>query len=342
MIVSLTPDERTVLEIAHNSSKDKKTAYRINIILLLDDGYRFEEIASILRLDDETVRRVHRNFLNSNSFNFIKSYHRGGVAKLTNIQTTELSNHLDNNLYKTTAEINSYVKEKYGIEYTIPGMSLLLKRLGFVYKKPVKIPYKTDISSQESFIEEYFAYKNSMGKLDKIYFLDAVHAIHNSISAYGWIRKGKYKQLYTNTGRQRLNINGAIDPDSLEVIARADDTIGTDSTIKLLKMIEKSNPKANTILLYLDNARYYYNRNVLNYIHNSSKLKAIFLPPYSPNLNPIERLWKFFKKKVLHNKFYRTFDLFKKACGEFFMTLPRYHDELSSLITEEFHLIEVQ
>ena len=107
------------------------------------------------------------------------------------------------------------------------------------------------------------------------------------------------------------------------------------------KAIEAHNPTANTIWIILDNARYYYNKDVLNFIENSSKLEVRFLPPYSPNLNLIERVWRFFKKKILYNQFYPSFQEFKKACGDFFTYLPNYYDDLVPLISDEFQIIEI-
>ena len=69
------------------------------------------------------------------------------------------------------------------------------------------------------------------------------------------------------------------------------------------------------------------------------RLRLIFLPPYSPNLNLIERLWKYFRKKILYNKYYETFDEFKKACKSFFRQIKRHKDELSSLMAENFQVI---
>jgi len=217
-------------------------------------------------------------------------------------------------------------------------MADLLKRLGFVYKKPVLIPKNPDPEIQEAFVEYYNKIVGSMGPKDKIYFLDGVHPQYNTVAAYGWIKKGKERHLSTNTGRQRINLNGALDPKNLEVIVRADETLNTESTIKLFKMIEEHNPDSHKIALIGDNARYYFNGDVIDYINNSSKLEFIHLPPYCPNLNLIERIWKFMKKKVLHNKYYPTFEAFKGAIGDFFQYLPKYK-ELEDQIIEEFQII---
>ena len=130
---------------------------------------------------------------------------------------------------------------------------------------------------------------------DKIYFLDGVHPQHNTIAAGGWIKKGKEKQLQSNTGRKRVNLNGALDPETHEVIIRADNTLNSQSTIELFKMIEANNPQARKIVLIVDNAPYYYNGDVVEYAQKSSQLELVYLPPYSPNLNLIERVWRFMK-----------------------------------------------
>ncbi len=69
-----------------------------------------------------------------------------------------------------------------------------------------------------------------------------------------------------------------------------------------------------------------------------TKIKMIFLPPYSPNLNLIERYWKFFKKKVLNNRYYETFVEFKRVCEDFFRKRKKYQSELRTLLSENFHI----
>ncbi|NOG85366.1 MAG: hypothetical protein HND49_16465 [Planctomycetes bacterium] len=70
-----------------------------------------------------------------------------------------------------------------------------------------------------------------------------------------------------------------------------------------------------------------------------SKVKLVFLPSYSPNLNLIKRLWKYFCKIVLYNKYYETFDEFKKACKSFLDGIKNTRKEISSLLTENFQII---
>ena len=107
-------------------------------------------------------------------------------------------------------------------------------------------------------------------------------------------------------------------------------------------MIENQNRNANKIILIVDNAPYYYNTDVVGYINDSPQLEIIYLPPYSPNLNLIERVWGFMKKKVIYNKYHETFSDFKVAIGDFFMNFPEYSSELENLLVEDFQLFDTK
>src|SRR5690606_32147252 len=135
-----------------------------------------------------------------------------------------------------------------------------------------------------------------------ICFIDGVHPTHNTQLSYGWVRKGKRKEICSNTGRQRLNISGAVDIVEKKVHFQEDMTLNAEVTVSFFEKIEKAYPTKRKIHIFSDNARYYKNRDE----HlKSSRIKLHFLPPYSPNLNPIERLWKWMKERVLYNVYYK-------------------------------------
>lgn len=88
-------------------------------------------------------------------------------------------------------------------------------------------------------------------------------------------------------------------------LVRYDKTINSHSTIELFKQIEAAHPKANDIYVICDNARYYRSTLIKDCLKGST-ITLVFLPPYSPHLNLIERYWKFFKKKILYGIYYET------------------------------------
>jgi len=134
-------------------------------------------------------------------------------------------------------------------------MTHLLHKLGFVYKKTKIIPGKLDSVKQIAFKKQYQTLKDSLSPEDKIYFLDASHPHHNNKSSYGWIPKGEERWIKTNTGRKRLNINGALNLEDLNIITRLEETINADAMILLIKNVEQHQPEGELYLI-LDNTRY--------------------------------------------------------------------------------------
>lgn len=181
----------------------------------------------------------------------------GYEGRLTSQQEEEIRNYLRCHMASSAKEVVGYVRQKYNVEYTEKGMVELLHRLGFVYKKTKLVPSKASPEKQRAFVEGYKKLKATKGPNDKIYFVDAIHPTHNSESCYGWIYKGDEKSTPTNSGRQRININGALNPESHEIIEREDESINSESTIKLFQQIEDRNLYAENIYVIVDNAKYY-------------------------------------------------------------------------------------
>ena len=88
----------------------------------------------------------------------------------------------------------------------------------------------------------------------------------------------------------------------------------------------------------MDNTAYNRSAKVKN-LAEELKINLTYLPPYSPNLNPIERLWKFFKRKVLYNKYYELKADFETACTNFFRYIRKYRAELATLLTDNFEVL---
>ena len=334
----LTIEDRRVLKEFHNIVNTSKKADRIKMILLLDDGYSYIEIARILLFDEKTCRKNYKDYCEGGVEKLIDYNYKAYTGKLSIIQEDILRVHLKRCTYVATKDIAVWIENNFNIRYSIKGLPQTLHRLGFSYKKSKLVPSKSDPDKQKAFLKEYSQLKLELSENDKIYFIDGVHQIHNAEVGYGWIPKGENKEIPANTGRDRLNINGALDVDTKEVIVREDDRINAQSTIKLFEAIELANPNAIRVVIIADNARYYKNKLVMSFLE-TSKIEIKFLPPYSPNLNLIERLWKFFKKKVMLNSHYKTYKEFKTACMDFFKDIGQYRKELDSLITENFQII---
>jgi len=307
-------------------------------VYLLGSGWPVGRVAQALMIDRESVRNHHKRYRKGGLMALLRNEAGGSDCALNDEQRQQLTDYLQSHLCLTARQVAHYVQQTWQVTYSERGVTQLLHRLGFVYKKPKLIPGKDDAGRQRAFIEEYRQLQEAKQPEDRIYFMDATHPHHNPMAGYGWIKRGQACEIRSNTGRQRLNINGVIDCNDLSAIVRYDDTINAQSTIKLFQQIELQNPGAKRIHIICDNARYYHAQLVKDYLANS-RIELVFLPPYAPNLNLIERFWKFFKKTILYGRYYETFSQFKTACDNFFAGLDQYHASLRSLLTDCFQII---
>jgi len=337
MNVTLDDKERTQLKALHRKV-DAKQRDRIKAILMLDKGYSFQETAEVLLVDDMTIRRWQVLYQTETLGNFLSYHYKGSSGKLSADQLVALDGHLENKVYLTAKEICAYVKEQYGHEYSEKGMTTLLHRLGYSYHKPKPVPGKTSLEAQEAFVAEYKILKDQLAENDQIYFMDAVHPMHNSQPASGWMKKDFDYTIKTNTGRQRVNINGAYNLAQHSVVIEESEMINSQSTVLLFEKILQKHP-LGMIYIILDNARYYKSQFINQYLKEHPRIQLKFLPPYCPNLNIIERLWHFFRKKVTYNKYYDRFSFFKRVCLEFFDKIEQFRHELATLMTDNFQLI---
>lgn len=338
MRISITEEERADLKRLHRKQGEPKEADRIKAILLLASGYSREEVARILLRDEGTITAWQNSFGGrENLASWLKDKNEGYQGRLNEQQMKELDAFVQEKLIQDARQVQAWILEQYGIQYTITGIHALLHKLDFQYKETTGYPSKMDPVDQADFNEFYEDLLENMPEGSILGFLDAVHPQHNTRPTKAWIKKGARKFLPSNTGRKRLNINGFYNPLTQEVICRDEETINAQATIELLKDVEKRYPTALSINIVCDNARYYYNEAVQDYLQNS-RIELIYLPTYSPNLNLIERLWKFMRKESINAHYYEQFKDFKLAVLGFLENIHLYKDKLKQFIGLKLHL----
>ena len=319
----LTDEERASLQKQHKKERDGRIQDQIKAVLLRDEGWTWVQIAHVLLLSEEILRLHLKEFHASRK---LKPENGDSKEKLSFEQSEMLIKHLKEHTYLYAKDIAVYVKSMWNVSYSVSGMTDWLNRNQFSYKNPSLVPGKANLEIQKDWISRYQQLRENLGEDETICFADGVHPTHNTHLSFGWIRKGTRKEICSNTGRQRINLSGALDVVEKRVHFQEDPMLNAEATISFLQRIEKAYPLKNRIHLFLDNAKYYKNRKVRAYLE-TSKIQTHYLPPYSPNLNPIERLWKWMKKRVLYNTYYEHFDDFKQAVFGFLESLTRIDPE---------------
>lgn len=327
----LSNEEIQALKAVHRKTKERYAADRIKVIVLLGSGWTLEEVSEALLLDSETLRNYLSTFKKGGVEALLERHYKGAPSKLSIEQLASLKQHLQSVTYLTVAHIKTYVKKTYSVVYSISGMTELLHRLGFVHKKPTIVPGRMDVTKELLFLQKYEEIRRS-GK--PVYSMDGCHPQHNSLPEYGWILKGEIKALPSNTGRKRINIQGAVNLNNHALVSTVHETLDKYSTIEILKKIEKKHMDVNKIYVVVDNAGYYHADEVKKYL-KKSRIEFVFLPPYAPHLSLVERVWRYLKKEVLYNRYYPTYQEFKESISNF---LERSHKKVfKKLLVEKFH-----
>lgn len=334
----LTPEEKDYLEREHALNENGKERDRIKAILLRSEGWTVPQISQALRLHQSTIIKHIEAYKTSGK---LKNESGGSESHLAEEQTQKLIAHLEENTYAHNHQIALYIKEHFGVAYTVAGLHKWLHRNGFSYKKPKGMPHKADAQLQQQFVEEYNKLKHEVSEKEPILFMDSVHPAQATKLTYGWIRKGQTKHVGTTASRTRLNIIGAIQLGAIaQAITAQYETINAESIMDFMLKIRTQYDAQKTIHLILDKAGYHRSFLVAE---QASKLniKLHFLPPYSPNLNPIERLWKVMNEHVRNNRFFKGAKDFKDAINRFFDNLlPRIGNDLDDRINDNFQLLK--
>ena len=225
-------------------------------------------------------------------------------------------------------------------------MHKLLKRMGCSFHKASAFLFKADRAKQEAFVADYERDKAAVpSRGGRRYFLDGVHPLYGlEVVFYCWLLAGQRFEVGVGGGRKRLNILGAYCPEDQEYLDRryTDQNLNAQSVIALFTLIMGRHPDTRHFRIYLDNARYHHATLLKEWIAQTEKATGVtfdlkHLPAYSPNLNLLERLWKFLRKEALQ-KWHPTFEDMQAAVAQVLDNLPRYREQLATLMTERFHL----
>jgi len=171
-------------------------------------------------------------------------------------------------------------------------------------------------------------------------FCDAMHLIHQNSPGLCWGNPAFPPVARTNSGRKRLNILGAYDPATYSFThLTGEENCDAGRVIEYLELINKNYSDFAKIYLITDNAKYFHARKVSKWVDEHKKITLVFLPSYAPNLNLIERFWRFTKKKLVKDKYYKEYKTFRAKAFQFLNHVDDYVDEFKALMVEKFQII---
>jgi transposase len=282
--------------------------------------------------------------------NYLNLYEESGLEGLRLLNYNKPQSRLDRHSAKVEASFREHpprsvkeaakrIKKLVGISRSISRTRQFLHRLGMKPRQTGQVPAKADPVAQRKYHDEKLQpllHKAEKGECH-VLFMDSAHFVLAAFVAIVWCFERTF--VKTAPGRFRLNVIGAINATSKELTALYNTTYITATTVvELLEGIAEQYAGL-PIHIFLDNARYQH----CQLVKDAAKRLGIsleFLPPYSPNLNLIERLWKFAKAEVLAANYFQDSKTFQKAIIDFLNRLhkKKMKKELNSRLSFNFQL----
>src|SRR5271156_5545189 len=343
--VHLTEEQQRIVNEERVAHPDLRVREKMLVLWLLHCGSKREEAAKIVGVSRTTVHR------------YVAAFRAGGLERLRSCNPhrpqSEMAAYRDlirasfeKQPVHTIAQACDRIFELTGLRRGPSQVRKFLKDMGLKFHRVRAIPVppkKTlaeHVETQATFLETQLqpCLDAAQAGHGHVFFVDAAHFVFGTFLCCLW----SFTRIYVRaaSGRQRFNVLGAWNAVTRELIAVTNTTVvNTDTMCQLLRKIAASG-LTGPITLVLDNARYQRNAAV-QALAVELGLSLLFLPSYSPNLNLIERLWKFMKRRALYGRYHPPFRDFQAAIQEVQDGLStKYAEGLATLMTLNFQQFE--
>jgi transposase len=333
--IEFTTAEREALQYWRFHHPHPRVQRKMEALYLKSQGLAPAEISRLCVISKPTFSR------------YLHAYQEGGIETLKEVPFHRRQSQLTDSHVRieadfrqrppaSVAEAAARIAELTGLQRGPTQGRQCLKSLGMKPRKVGQIPAKADVTKQEDCKTERLEPRLAEAKSGQrvVFFMDAAHFVFAPFFGLVWC----FERLFVKapSGRQRFNVLAALNATTREIFSVKNLTYITSETVwELLRLLAGAHPGVR-ITVVLDNARYQRCALVQN-LAASLGIELLFLPAYSPNLNLIERLWKFVKKTCLYSKYYADHHAFQQAIIACIAQAPtKYREELESLLTLKF------
>jgi len=346
--IVLTAEQRREIERRRKDTLDRRVYQRLTAVLAVAAGKTREEVAELLGVSLSQLGEWLRIFRNEGLDALGEIHNKGDPGNLTPQQIEQLKAQVSTGCFRNSDQIRDWVKYAFSVSYSSSGVKDLLKRIGVSYHKVSGLLWKADPDEQHAFVKRVARHKREAkgpgAPRTRRYYIDACHPVWGLDLVYCcWLLLGQRLLVGMGSGRKRLNILGAYCPDDHEYIdyRLTRDNINGEQFVNFLRLLRSAHPEVERFILYVDGARYYDSPVVKAWLKRHPGFLLSPIPAYSPNVNLIERLWKFMRAKALC-RWHKKFEDMQAAVSEVLDHLGNYRDELQTLMTEKFHIIDKQ
>lgn len=339
-----TQEEIQELRTYQKHQRDGRLRDRFTAFLMLAEEIAIEQVARFIGKSVKTIENWGAHYFTHgidslNSFNYTPKQ-----MYLKPKQLEQLVSWVKATNPAKTKQSRAYIKEQFRVTYTVEAVRQILHKQGLKRIRPREQPGDPPSEDeQRAFVKKYETMKAESEPGTVLLFGDAMHLVHQNEPGYCWGDPNDPPVIKTNSGRKRLNILGAYNPaDHSLVHLTGEENCNAVRVIEFLDMVEKSYISAPKIVVFVDNAKYFKANLVEEWLTEHPRLHLEPLPAYAPNLNLIERFWKFAKEQLVKNTYYEKYKTFRAHVFRFLNHVDVYIEELKTLMVEKFQIIPVK
>jgi transposase len=342
--ITFTAEDRRTLAHDRYHHPDPRVQRKMEVLWLKSHGLNHDDIAAYADVSRRTVQR------------YLDDYLEGGLSRLRRCpgnhpqslladHESSLEEYFREHPPRSTKQARAIIEQRTGVRRGLSQVRHFLKdHLGLRWRKvgAIPVPPKKTIEEhareQATFVQEELEPRLKQARQGRrqVYFVDAAHFVFAPFLGCLWCAARLF--VRAASGRKRYNVLGALDAVTHRLIRVTNhDYINAESVCALLRGVAEASVGL-PITLVLDNARY-QKCALVQTLAASLGIELLYLPSYSPNLNLIERLWRFVRKESLNSTYYEAFEQFTTAIDECLDNLPTKHKgEMETLLTHKFQM----
>jgi transposase len=314
------------------------------VVYLKGKGFAHREIADVVRVDGDTVTSYVRKYRDGGLPGLLDENYRKGEGQLDS-HADRLKKLFEKSHPHTVNQAIEMIEQETGVRLKHSACRDFLRKLGMKCRRCGLVPGKAPDDEKQLQAQQEFHDNKLQPRLEEakqgrrtVLFVDAAHFVMGAFLGMLWCFARVL--LPSSSGRKRYNVLGAYDPIRQEAVTLTNDTVVNQETFcALLDKIALCYADTGLpITLVLDNARYQKCQSVFDKAE-ALGIELLYLPAYSPNLNLIERLWRFVKKQVLYSRHYDKFAAFKESIDNCLRDLGTlFKSNMQTLMTLKFKL----
>ena len=337
-----TPEDRQQLREYRDRQRDGRLKLRFVALLMLAEEVAIETVACIVGKCVNTIETWGGHYLTKGIDSLNSFQYPPKQTYLNPAQIEQLVTWVTTTNPAKTKQVNAYVKEQFRVTYSVEAVRVLMRKQGLKRLRPRTQPGNPPSEvEQREFVANYEQMKAECQAGTPFLFLDGMHLVHQNEPGYCWGDPKDPPVFKTNTGRKRLNILGAYNPADYSLLhVTGEASCDGERVVELFDVIAAYHTTAPEIIMFSDNAKYFYSKRVRDWLDAHPQMWLLPLPPYAPNLNLIERFWKFAKEHLVKNTYYEQYKTFRAEVFRLLNHVDQHVEELKTLMVEKFQIIQ--